>query len=102
MSLSDFEIFKQLILDYRVTQEEQERHKVLTIKSNKIPENKKVKGSENIFNQGGSGFGVQGNDPLMALKNSKPSMKKQEKKQKTEEEIFLPDLVMTIRPLKKK
>ena len=83
MSLSDFEVFKQIILDYRSTHEEEERHKVLTIKSNKIPENKKVKGSENIFSSGSAGFGGQSSDPLMALKNSKPSMKKQEKKEKT-------------------
>jgi hypothetical protein len=77
--------------------------KVLTIKSSKIPENKKVKGSENIFNAGGSGgFGMQSNDPLMALKNSKPSMKKSEKKEKNEDELLLPDLIMTIRPMKKK
>lgn len=49
MSLEDVENFKLFIKDYRTSYEEEEMFKVLTIKSNKIPESKKVKGKDNIF-----------------------------------------------------
>lgn len=50
VSFSDFEVFKQLMLDYKAGMEEQERYRILTVKTNKIPEQKKVKGaSDNIF-----------------------------------------------------
>lgn len=38
------------MIDYRVSQEEEERYRILTIKSTKMPETKKVKSNtENIF-----------------------------------------------------
>lgn len=50
VSFSDFEVFKQLMLDYKAGMEEEERYRILTVKTNKIPEQKQVKGaSENIF-----------------------------------------------------
>lgn len=39
-----------MMLDYKASIEEEERYRILTVKTNKIPEQKKVKGaSENIF-----------------------------------------------------
>lgn len=49
MSLQEVESFKLFIQDYRTSFEEEELFKVMTIKSNKISENKKVKGKDNIF-----------------------------------------------------
>jgi len=49
LSLEDVENFKAFIRDYRKSFEEVEMFKVLTIKSSKITENKKVKGKDNIF-----------------------------------------------------
>ena len=57
--------------------EEIEMFKVLTIKSNKIPENKKVKGKDNIF-AGNSGA-------AMFDKGLKAPPKKKEVQEKTEE-----------------
>lgn len=38
------------MLDYKASKEEEERYRVMTIKTNKVPEHKKVKGaSDNIF-----------------------------------------------------
>lgn len=38
------------MLDYKASLEEEERYRVLTVKTNKIPEQKKIKSaSENIF-----------------------------------------------------
>jgi len=68
-SFSDFEIFKRLILDYKSYYEEEERLKTLTIKSNKIPESKKVKGTNNIFSNNG-GLHLEGTKPLTSLKKS--------------------------------
>jgi len=48
--LEDVEHFKAFIKDYKNSFEEEEMLKVLTIKSNKITENKTVKGKDNIFN----------------------------------------------------
>jgi hypothetical protein len=50
LSLEDVEHFKAFIKDYKNSYEEEEMLKVLTIKSNKITENKTVKGKDNIFN----------------------------------------------------
>ena len=52
------EHFRSLLGDYRASEEESERYKTLTIKTNKIPQNKKVKGSEdNIFGSAQPSFG---------------------------------------------
>jgi hypothetical protein len=62
-------VFKRLILDYKSFYEEEERLKTLTIKSTKIPENKKVKGNDNIFSGHGAGFELSGK-PLTSLKKT--------------------------------
>lgn len=50
ISCVDINEFKTLLNDYKAAEEEEERYRVLTVKTNKLPENKKVKGnSENIF-----------------------------------------------------
>ena len=50
MSCVDFKTFESLLADYRTSGEEEERYKILTVKTNKVPEQKKIKGnSENIF-----------------------------------------------------
>lgn len=58
LSLEDVESFKLFIKDYRTSYEEEEMFKVLTIKSNKIPESKKVKGKDNIFAGGEASMGM--------------------------------------------
>lgn len=55
MSFSNFEQFKHLMTDYKSYYEEEEKIKLLTIKTNKMPETKKVKGANTIFS-GGHGF----------------------------------------------
>lgn len=67
--------------------------KVLTIKSNKIPESKKVKGKDNIF--------AAGDDHPMFGKALKPPPKKNNPQEKTEEELMVPDLILTVKPLRK-
>lgn len=50
ISFSDFDVFKQLMLDYKAGMEEEQQYRILTVKTNKMPEQKKVKGaSDNIF-----------------------------------------------------
>lgn len=101
MSLVEFETFKQLILDYKTSNEEAEALRVLTIKSNKIPETKKVKGSENIFaTQNNPVFGKD-KDSLASLKKNAPMARKSPVKDKTEDQILVPDLILTVKPLKK-
>ena len=68
--------------------------KVLTIKSNKIPESKKVKGKDNIFS-GASGADMFG----QGLKV--PLSKKAAVKEKTEDELMVPDMILTVRPIRK-
>ena len=68
--------------------------KVLTIKSNKIAENKKVKGKDNIF--AGDGGASMFDKGLKA-----PIPKKKEVQEKTEEELMVPDLILTVKPLRK-
>ena len=71
MSFTDFEIFKQLMLDYKSSQEEEERYRVMTIKTNKVPEHKKVKGAnDNIF--GASKTPTFGGNDLSKKKSSGP------------------------------
>lgn len=71
--------------------------KVLTIKSNKIAENKKVKSKDNIFSAGdfqpNSIFEDKGLKPL--------TTKKKPVQEKTEEELLVPELILTVRPMKK-
>lgn len=69
--------------------------KVLTIKSNKIPESKKVKGKDNIFAGGEAPMGMF-DKGLKAPIPRKPSTK-----EKTEEELLVPDLILTVKPLRK-
>jgi hypothetical protein len=45
LSCVNIENFKTLLSDYKTSQEEEERYRVLTVKTNKLPENKKVKGN---------------------------------------------------------
>lgn len=66
--------------------------KVLTVKSTKVSENKKVKGKDNIF---------AGGDNSMFDKGLKPMPKKKEVKEKTEEELMVPDMILTVKPIKK-
>ena len=80
------------MLDYKQAHEEEERHRAMTIKSSKAPETKKVTGSDNIFgNNSVPSFGVD-----VTKKKATGS-----KKEKTAEEILVPDLVLTVRPLRK-
>ncbi len=44
------------MVDFKEQLEEEERIKLLTIKTNKMPETKKVKGANTIFNSGGFEF----------------------------------------------
>lgn len=71
--------------------------KVLTIKSNKIPESKKVKGKDNIFagNSGADMFGQGLKAPLPKKTAAK------EMKEKTEDELMVPDLILTVKPMRK-
>lgn len=92
LSFEDVENFKLFIKDYRTSYEEEEMFKVLTIKSNKIPEGKKIKGKDNIF---------AGNGPTIFDKGLKPAPKKVAPQEKTEEELLVPDLILTVKPLRK-
>ena len=91
--MSDVENFKLFIKDYRNSYEEEEIFK--TIKSTKMPETKKVKGKDNIFagedNNNMFGKGLKPKSP----KKSGPVL------EKTEEQLFVPDLVLTIKPMRK-
>ena len=69
--------------------------KVLTIKSSKIPQSKKVKGKDNIF-AADSGAGMFG----QGLKAPQPK-KTTAVKEKTEEELMVNDLILTVRPIRK-
>lgn len=72
--------------------------KVLSVKSNKISELKKVKGkSNNIFAQGEN----QMNDLFeKGLKGN--AIKRKSAQEKTEDELLVPNLLLTIKPLRKK
>lgn len=52
LSLEDVEHFRAFVRDYRSSMEEEEMHRVLSVKSNKLAEVKRVKGKNNIFAQG--------------------------------------------------
>ena len=70
MSFSDFQVFKELMLDYKTSLEEEEKYRLYTIKTNKIPQQKKIKGaSDNIF--GGSAPPSFGNEPIKKKTSSK-------------------------------
>jgi hypothetical protein len=89
--LEDIESFKSFIKDFRSSYEEVEMFK--TIKSNKISESKKVKGKDNIFASEGQGMFNQGLKPIQPKK--KPA------ELKSEEELMIPDLILTVKPLRK-
>ena len=73
-----------MLLDYRKAQEEEELYKTLSIKANKQPENKKIKSNtENIF----------------AVSNENKPMK--ETKQKTLQELLVPEQILTVKGLRK-
>lgn len=92
LSLEEVESFKSFIRDYRKSYEEVEMFKVLSVKSNKISENKKVKGKDNIF---------AANENPIFDKALKPLPKKKEVQEKTEEELLVPDLILTVKSMKK-
>lgn len=96
LSLEDVESFKSYIKDYRKSYEEVETYKVLTVKSTKVSENKKVKGKDTIF-AGGNNL-----PPGLFDKPLKPLPKKKEEAvEKTEDELLVPDLILTVRPIRK-
>jgi hypothetical protein len=80
-SLENVEQFQAFIKDYKNSYEEEEQYKVLTIKSNKISENKKVKGKDNIFSGQGGNLNENG--------------------LKTEAELMVPDLILTVKSMRK-
>ena len=43
LSARDFFVFKQMLMDYQRAHEEEERYRILTVKTNKVPSAKKVK-----------------------------------------------------------
>jgi len=65
-SLSDINCFNSFMRDCKTSHDEVETYKVLTIKSNKIPEHKSVKGKDNIF-------GNPTPNPLFDMKMKKPT-----------------------------
>jgi hypothetical protein len=93
LSLEDIDSFRSFIKDFRSSYEEVEMFKVLTIKSNKISENKKVKGKDNIF--------AANNAPLFDKGLQAPIQKKKPTVEKTEEELMVPDLILTVKPIRK-
>jgi hypothetical protein len=73
-------------------------HKVLSVKSNKLSESKKVKGRNNIFAQGE-------NHPMEMFDKGglkMPVVKRKSAMEKTEDELLVPNLILTIKPLRKK
>ena len=94
-SLENVEQFQAFIKDYKNSYEEEEQYKVLTIKSNKISENKKVKGKDNIFSGQGSNLNENGLKPLPKKKEVK------DVKDKTEAELMVPDLILTVKSMRK-
>jgi hypothetical protein len=94
-SLENVEQFQAFIKDYKNSYEEEEQYKVLTIKSNKISENKKVKGKDNIFSGQGGNLNENGLKPLPKKKEVK------DVKDKTEAELMVPDLILTVKSMRK-
>lgn len=97
LSLEDLEHFRAFIRDYRCSFEEEEMHRVLSVKSNKISEVKKVKGKNNIFAQGENHEDIFGKGPLKAQ-----GVKRKSAQEKTQDELLVPDLILTVKPLRKK
>ena len=73
LSTKDFTVFKQMLMDYKLAHEEEERYRILTVQNNKVPSANKVSSKTNSW----------------------------EGKQKTEEELLIPEAVLTVRPLRK-
>ncbi len=75
-SFTDFLAFKTLVLDFKKFYQEQERLRILTIKSTKKDPSTKVKKKDNIFQN--NNFQLPGDNSLSSLKNSvkkpKPDM----------------------------
>jgi hypothetical protein len=65
-SLCDINCFNSFMKDCKRSHDEVETYKVLTIKSNKIPEHKSIKSKDNIF-------GNPSANPLFETKMKKPS-----------------------------
>lgn len=93
LSLEDVENFKLFIKDFRNSYEEEEL--LQTIKTNKISEHKKVKGKDNIFAGGDLGSGGGLFDKALKAPKKKPT------KEKAEEELFVPELILTVKPMRK-
>ena len=94
MSMDSFEQFKGEARDFSSTEEEVERHRVLTIKGNRPTHNKKVKGQQNNI------FSSENSHPL--ANNAKPSAPKRKLTQeKTEEELMVPELILSVKPIRK-
>ena len=81
------------IKDYRNSYEEEEIFN--TIKSSKMPENKKVKGKDNIFAGGDAGMFDKGLKAPLPKKNTGMAVEKKE------EDLLVPDLILTVKPMRK-
>jgi hypothetical protein len=96
LSLEDLEHFRAFIRDYRSSFEEEEMHRVLSVKSNKLAEVKRVKGKNNIFAQGENQADIFDKGLL------KQGPKRKSAQEKTHDELLVPDLILTVKPLRKK
>jgi hypothetical protein len=74
-SFSEFEQFKALMVDFKEHIEEEEKIKLLTIKTTKIPEAKKVKGANTIFS-GVQGFQLEKSSEMLIEDFKKGPVKK--------------------------
>lgn len=77
-SFAVFEQFKALMIDFKEHIEEEERIKVLTIKTTKIPEAKKVKGANTIFSNV-QGFQLEKSSEMLIEDLKKGPVKKPNK-----------------------
>lgn len=72
-------------------------HRVLSVKSNKLAEVKRVKGKNNIFAQGENQTDIFEKGLLKV-----PGVKRKSAQEKTQDELLVPDLILTVKPLRKK
>lgn len=79
-SLSDFMEFKTIMVDFKNHYEEEERIQLLTIKTSKAPESKKVKGANTIFSN--QGFELEKSSEMMIEDLKKAPVKKPNPKMK--------------------
>jgi hypothetical protein len=90
-ALYDKERHQQLLEDYERDQEEEEKYKLMTIKSSKKPESKTVK--DTIFSA---------KPPPLAEDFRKPVQPKKKKESAGESgSVLHPDLLLTIKPIRK-